>query len=324
MNILVVGGSGYIGTIVCKELTKFAKVINLDNQIYNVGYDKFLSNSNYVEFRHDIRNLNYTNLFDNIDVLIVLAGLVGDPITKKYPKESIEINEKSIMNMLSESFCKNISKTIFVSTCSNYGRLEKNQIANEETILKPLSLYAKSKVKIENFFINSFNSSRSITILRFATAFGLSPRMRYDLTVNQFVREAYFKKYLEVYDPETNRPYCHVNDFSQIINLIVKEKEIKKIQNQVFNAGGDVNNCSKLNLVKKIKKYIPAFEYNFVKNDVDKRDYIVSFEKINKVLGFQPQYRIEDGIEEILNFIKIGNHEFKKDEENYGNYTLLK
>ena len=323
-KILVVGGSGYIGTVICKNLTTNAKVYNLDNQIYNQDYIKYFSNSNYIEIKDDIRSSDINSFFHEIDILIILAGLVGDPITRKYPKESIEINEKSILKIIQQALLKNIPKIIFVSTCSNYGKLNKNQIADETTPLNPLSSYSKSKVKIENFLINSFNNHSSITILRFATAFGLSPRMRYDLTINEFVREAFFKKYLEIYDPETNRPYCHVNDFAKIISLIVEEQDLAKVNGQIFNAGSDINNSSKINLVKIIKKFIPDLNYTIVKNDLDKRDYIVSFKKINNLFSFSPEYNIEDGVIEILNFLKEGNHKLNQNKEIFGNYKLLK
>lgn len=324
MKILTIGGSGYIGTIVCNNLSKLNQVINIDNHIYFSGINKYFDNSNYIELNQDIRFIeNYNDYFNSVDALILLGGLVGDPITKKYPSESIDINERSLIKIVDFAIEKRIPKIIFISTCSNYGKLENNQIADEDTPLQPLSLYAKSKVKIENHLINNFSNNTSITILRFATAFGLSPRMRYDLTVNQFVREAYYKKKIEVYDPETYRPYCHVNDFSRMIEKIINEEDYDKIKNQIFNVGGDINNCSKRSLVEKIKKKYPSFDFDFLSNSDDQRNYIVNFAKIRDHLSFTPNYLIEDGIEEILNFLSLGNHSFD-DPNLYGNYTLCK
>ena len=126
-KILVVGGSGYIGTVVCKNLTTNAKVYNLDNQIYNHDYVKYFSNKNYIEIKDDIRSSNIDSFTKEIDVLIILAGLVGDPITRTYPNESIEINEKSILKILKKALQKKIPKIIFVSTCSNYGKINKTK-----------------------------------------------------------------------------------------------------------------------------------------------------------------------------------------------------
>ena len=246
MRVCVIGGAGYIGNILCNDLCRFSNVLNIDNQIYFKGYTKFIDHINYSEINKDFReNLNFNDYFKQIDAIVILGGLVGDPITKKYPDESISINEDAILNVISKSIEFKIPKIIFVSTCSNYGKLPSNLVADENTPLAPLSLYAKSKVKIEKFLMQSFSSSTCITILRFATAFGMSPRMRYDLTVNQFVREAYYKKYIEIYDGDTYRPYCHVKDFSKIIQKIIINKDTERFKNQIFNVGRDDNNCSK-------------------------------------------------------------------------------
>lgn len=324
MKICVIGGSGYIGTILSKDLCNFSKVINIDNQIYFKDYIKFIDSLNYNEVKIDFRkDLNFKEYFNEIDAIIVLGGLVGDPITKLYPTESISINEDAILNILTKSLEYKVPKIIFASTCSNYGKLAFNLVADENTPLSPLSLYAKSKVKIENFLIQNFSPSTCITILRFATAFGLSPRMRYDLTVNQFVREAYYKKYVEVYDGDTFRPYCHVKDFSRIIQNIIINQDIDRFKNQIFNVGRDDNNCSKKDLINKITKQIPNFEYKLVENTLDQRNYVVNFNKIKKDLLFEPEFSIENGITEILEILKMGLHPFSGTEK-YGNYELIK
>ena len=324
MRVCVIGGAGYIGNILCNDLCRFSNVLNIDNQIYFKGYTKFIDHINYSEINKDFReNLNFNDYFKQIDAIVILGGLVGDPITKKYPDESISINEDAILNVISKSIEFKIPKIIFVSTCSNYGKLPSNLVADENTPLAPLSLYAKSKVKIEKFLMQSFSSSTCITILRFATAFGMSPRMRYDLTVNQFVREAYYKKYIEIYDGDTYRPYCHVKDFSKIIQKIIINKDTERFKNQIFNVGRDDNNCSKKELVHKIAKQIPNFEYKFVENSSDQRNYIVNFSKIKDQLLFKPKFSIDDGIYEILKSLKNGLHPFS-DRERYGNYELIK
>ena len=178
-----------------KQLLQKNIVHCMDNSIYNNEYSikKLKNNKNFKYFNFDIRK-KYTNKL-NYDSVIIFAGLVGDPITKKYPKESKNINEKSIKKIINYYKEKKI-RLIFISTCSNYGFV-KNEIANEKTKLKPKSLYAVQKVNIEKFIKGKKNKSKFCpTILRFATAFGSSLRPRFDLTINEFVLNAYLKDQL--------------------------------------------------------------------------------------------------------------------------------
>ena len=220
-KILVVGGEGYIGQILCKNfLENNYEIISYDNLIYKQNNNKESYKNPYYKFINaDIRDtLKIRENLKNINGVIILAGLVGDPITKKYPDLSKEINQKGIKNLIDECTLASIENVIFVSTCSNYGLITDNKFAKEDHELNPLSSYARDKVDIEKYILSLKGKVNScFTILRFATAFGLSSRMRYDLTVNEFTRDIFNKKKLEVYDPDTWRPYCHIKDFSEII-----------------------------------------------------------------------------------------------------------
>ena len=157
------------------------------------------------------------------------------------------------------------------------------------------------------------------TILRFATAFGLSKRMRFDLTLNQFCMEAVLNKKIEIYDSMTWRPYCHVIDFSRIIEKVLFFDK-KKVDGEIFNAGSDINNCRKIDIAKKIKKKIKSLKIINVKGMLDPRDYRVSFKKLYKVLKIKPKYSIDYGIKEVINYLKkkniiskdIGNYKIRK------------
>jgi nucleoside-diphosphate-sugar epimerase len=160
------------------------------------------------------------------------------------------------------------------------------------------------------------------TILRFATAFGLSSRMRYDLTVNEFTRDIFYSKKLEVYDPDTWRPYCHVKDFANIL-LLILNTEKKKISFEVFNAGSDENNYTKRMIVKKILQFINFNEVYFVNNKgSDPRNYRVNFKKLNSVLGYKCQYLVDDGINEIISNLETSNENSSKLNKSLGNYTI--
>ena len=304
-RILLVGGGGYIGnTVAYNFLKKKHNVSILDNFIYNhkETLNNLLKFKNLNVIDKDIRNRSaLENYLKNFDIVVVLAGLVGDPITKKYPQLSSEINDVALKNIIDISFKNKIKKLIFISTCSNYGLIKNDKLANEEHDLKPLSLYARSKVNLENYIMSfkNKNTTTITTVLRFATAFGLSNRMRFDLTVNHFVKDAEKEKKLIIYDPETWRPYCHVQDFSNIIENVIFAK--KMISDEIINLINDV-------------------DLKFVTGDQDKRNYKVDFGKIKKTLNFEASYTIKDGIGEIRDFLKKKNPDL--DISNYGNYQI--
>ena len=260
-NFLLIGGAGYVGSILTKYLLdKKMKVQIIDNFMYKNDFaiKEFLKNSKFQFVNGDYTDANLiNNLRSNIDHVIFLGGLVGDPITNKYPELAKKINDTGIINCINLLEKKKIKNLIFISTCSNYGLIKGEEKADESFKLQPLSLYAKSKVKIEKFLIDKKNKvDFNVTILRFATAFGLSPRMRFDLTVNEFTKELMLNNDLEIYDPDTWRPYCHVMDFSRIIYSVVTAKISTKYF-EVFNVGGDENNYTKRQIANKLITYFP-------------------------------------------------------------------
>ena len=210
-RIFIAGGGGYIGTVVSKHfLNKGYKIDCLDNFIYKNSFsiDELKKNNDFKLIYGDLRNekLLKTSII-NCDALIILAGLVGDPITKKYPSLSTDINLNATKKLIDISIQNNLKKIIFVSTCSNYGLSETDELLDENAPLKPLSLYAKHKVEIEKYILSLKNTKNfDPTILRFSTAFGLSPRMRFDLTVSEFTRDLAMGNDLLVYDADTWLP----------------------------------------------------------------------------------------------------------------------
>ena len=326
-RILLIGGGGYIGSVVAQFLLKKKyNVTCFDSFIYN--NEKFLNKlnkyKNYRVIKSDIRNKkNILKAIKKSTDIVLLAGLVGDPITKKYPIISKKINEAAIIDII--KICKNceLDKVIFVSTCSNYGLLKSNKLADEKTKLSPLSLYAKSKVVVEKFLLSQKNKvTYKPVILRFATAFGLSPRMRFDLTVNEFVKEIYLKNKLIVYDADTWRPYCHVNDFAKLIELVLNT-DSKKVSFEVFNAGGNRNNYRKKDIVDGISKFLPIHNVFFESKGSDRRNYKVNFKKVENKLNFKTDYSLELGIQEIIKYLKEKKPTyFKKNKNNLGNYII--
>lgn len=320
-NTVLIGGMGYVGSAIVDYFnSKDMATTIIDNNIYNKKINE-KKNNQYINIDtrkvDDLLKYNFSN--KNI---IILSGLVGDPITAKYPEASIEINENSLIKFISK--LENYKKLIFISTCSNYGLSESEEPLNEKAALNPISLYSKSKVAVETFLTKS---NKDYTILRFATAFGHSSNMRFDLTLNEFTALQYFNKYLEVYDYETSRPYCHVKDFARVIKKIILSD--KKITNkEIFNVGSDENNISKKDLISLIAKKTGNKNYKLIEDSKDKRNYIVDFSKVKKELEFTPEFNIEDGIEEIINKLEDDEYALNKNFDMlfnyYGNYSIPK
>ena len=284
----------------------------------------YLGDPNYEFMYGDIVDPGFIGkVLDGVECVIVLSGLVGDPITKKYLEESALINDQGVKNVIDLCAKKNIEKLIFISTCSNYGLIESDDLADEEYMLNPLSLYAKSKVNAERHILSlKGKTGMNPTILRFATAFGLSPRMRFDLTVSEFTRDLAMGKELLVYDAHTWRPYCHVQDFAYLIQMVI-EAQTETVSFEIFNAGGNVNNATKQMIVDAILDKIPDGKVHYQDHGSDPRNYRVSFEKVKSVLGFEPEYTIHDGIDELIEAIR--NHVFDHVDKNknfFGNYEI--
>jgi nucleoside-diphosphate-sugar epimerase len=328
-NILLIGGAGYVGTVITSHFLKRGyKVTVFDNFIYNHFFSvtPYLGDPDYRLVKGDINdNLLLENAMEGITDVIVLAGLVGDPITKTYPEESYVINEAGIRNCFRIANGRRISKLIFISTCSNYGMIGEKELADEDFQLSPLSLYARAKVNNELCLLDLKDKvDYAGVILRFATAFGVSPRMRFDLSVSEFVRDLYFGEELLVYDEHTWRPYCHVRDFARLLETVV-ESESEKVYFQVFNAGGDKNNFTKKMIVDDILKIIPNGKVRYGRTGSDPRNYRVSFSKVKSILGFEPNYSVSDGISELTEALKAGLYsDSMTDKNKYGNFLIEK
>lgn len=326
-NILLIGGAGYVGTVLTSHLLKKGyKVTVLDYFVYKNQFavQPYLGDPDYRLISGDLSNINdLAKASDNVTDVILLGGLVGDPVTKKYPDESEIINDKGIKTCIEFFKQKGINKLIFISTCSNYGLIKENEVADEKFELNPLSQYAKAKVSNEEYLLSQKGKADYTgVILRFATAFGLSPRMRFDLSISEFTRDLFFGEELTVFDEHTWRPYCHLRDFARLIEIVLNaEKSL--VNFEIFNAGGDINNFTKKMIVDEILKCIPAGKVKYGKQGSDPRNYRVSFKKVKNILGFEPAFMVQDGIRELVDAFKIGVYsDSVSDKNKYSNYEL--
>lgn len=304
MNILVTGGAGYLGSVLIGKLLKEQNRVRVLDALMFGGESilPHIYNRNFDFIKGDIRDKKEViESLENIDVVIHLAALVGEPACSVNPNLTKQINYESAIFLGKTAKEKGVKRFIFTSTCSNYGVSNLEKEATEDSPLKPLSLYAETKIDTEKGLLQLSNDNFTICILRLATIFGLSPRMRFNLLINEMVREAYVKKQIMLYKEEAWRPYTHTEDASEAL-LCVLNAEDKKINKEIFNVGTE--NYRKIDLVNLVEKYVPDLVVDKKGGAPDNRDYKVSFEKIKKILGFIPKRKVEGGIDELFWAVK--------------------
>lgn len=325
-NILVTGGAGYVGSGLLRELLlKGYNVTCIDNLLF--GGESLLDiwhNKNFTFYKCDINDsqkLDEVFLKNNFDGVIHLAAIVGDPACKINSDLAIKTNFESSKNLLEKSKNSEVSKFIFASTCSNYGKMDDPEAyVDENSKLAPVSLYAELKVKFEKYMLSEIKKidGFSPTSLRFSTVYGLSPRMRFDLTVNEFTKDLVLGKELIIFGEQFWRPYCHVKDFSNAFITVLNSPN-EKVAYNVFNVGDTKENYTKQMIVNEIKKVLPNSKIKYVKKNEDPRDYRVNFDKIKKELGFKISMTVPDGIKEIKRVIQ---ENLIQDPENQKYYNI--
>lgn len=300
-KVFITGGAGYIGTsLIPLLLEKNYQVTVYDSLMFNNG-DKllpYITNPNFTFIEGDI--LNFDLLSKNIkghNIIIHLAALVGFPICReKGETESHKINVVGTENVIKAM--SDDQYLLLGSTGSNYG--EVLGICTEETPLNPLSIYGKTKTIAEQLVLDRKNS----TAFRFATAFGVSPRLRLDLLVNDLTYKSLKEGYAVIYESHFMRTFIHVKDIARIFIFAIENQD--KMKDNVYNVGSDTMNYSKKEICEMINSKIPDSYFNYadVGSDADKRNYIVSYEKLNK-LGYTTTITLEEGIDELLKTIPL-------------------
>ena len=307
-NILVTGGAGYIGSILVPQLLSNGfNVTVLDNFMYKVNsLSSSCLDNNFDIIRGDIRDEKLLKkILHKFEYIIPLAAYVGAPLCDSDPFTSKQINQDAtlkIFDLISQD-----QKIIMPTTNSAYGRGDENNFCNEESPLNPISSYAIQKVEVEKKLMERENS----VSFRLATVFGMSPKMRLDLLVNDFTYRACNDGFIVLYEGHFKRNYIHVTDVAK--SFIFCINNFSKMKNNIFNVGLSEANISKFELCKLIKKYIPKFyiEEAQLLKDKDQRNYIVSNEKIEN-LGFKPDVGIETGIKELIKgFVSLNDKPYR-------------
>ena len=310
MKVLVTGGAGYIGSVLVRQLLqKGYKVRALDSLKFggDALYEVML-NPNFEFIKGDIRNAkDVETALTGIDAVAHLAAIVGDPACKKFSDEAHETNWNGSVALFEAAEKAGIKKFVFASTCSNYGKMpDPDSFVTETSELRPVSLYAELKVKFEKYILEERkNSKMCATSLRFSTVYGFSPRIRFDLTVNEFTRNATINGEQEIWGAQFWRPYCHVEDLARAV-IIVIETDNAKVKSEVFNVGSTDENYNKGMIIEEVCKVVPNVKVNYVDMNEDPRDYRVNFDKIKSQLGYSITKKVPDGVKEIYTLLKTG------------------
>lgn len=313
-RVLITGGSGYIGTHLTEMLlNNDYKVVLLDNHIYGNHGVSHLKNHPQLEIIHgDIANIkDVVKSLKDVDTIIALAAIVGDPACGVNPQETLNLNYESSKILIETANFYGIRRLVFASSCSVYG-VGGNELLTENSTLNPVSLYAKTRIMSENILFER-SDSVSPVILRLSTVFGYSPRMRFDLVVNLLTVKALVEKQFQIFGGNQWRPFIHCKDVAKAFYLAAT-KEDAVVDRQIFNVGSDQLNYQLKDIGKLIKTHIPDTNYEILNENVDERNYRVSFEKIKQELGFNPEYDLDTGILEMIEKINSS-----KDLQNYSN-----
>ncbi|MFH0864245.1 MAG: NAD(P)-dependent oxidoreductase [Candidatus Gottesmanbacteria bacterium] len=306
-KILVTGGAGYIGSVLINQLLQNGYSVRVLD-IFLFGGESLLHLQTYKNLEiinGDIRDrATLKSALKGVTDVIHLAALVGEPACKENPEVTKQINLEATKTLAKLSKLQNVNHFIFTSTCSNYGISSPDAEATEKSDLYPLSLYAETKIASENYLLSLTDKKFKPTILRLATIFGLSPRMRFNLMLNEFAREVVLGNKISVRNENAWRPFLHTKDISDAINLTLKTS-LSKVGGEIYNIVGE--NIQKQYLAFLAKKYNPKINIIIEEgNSGDRRDYRVSADKFRKRIHWQPKISIEEGFKEITEAIKMG------------------
>jgi nucleoside-diphosphate-sugar epimerase len=309
-RVLVTGGAGYIGSVLVRILLEKGYTVRVMDSL-KFGGDALYDVSQHPKFefiKGDVRNdEDVDKALKDVDALAHLAAIVGDPACSKFSDEAKEVNWTASVSLFEKAEKAGLKRFVFASTCSNYGKMsDPNSFVDENSELRPVSLYAELKVKFENYLLNERKDAKiCATALRFSTVYGFSPRIRFDLTVNEFTRNVCLTGEQEIWGPQFSRPYCHVDDLARAVVLILEAPE-EKVKANVFNVGDTTENYSKRMLMEEIQKQMPSAKAIYVEKTEDPRDYRVNCDKIKTDLGFTITKKVPDGIREIMKLMNSG------------------
>lgn len=307
MRVLVTGGAGYVGSTLLPLLLSAGHEVRVIDSLVHGG-DALLH-----AFAHPSFEFVHADITDSaavsasveaVEAVIHLAAIVGDPACARRPEMARAVNLDASLTLLEAAQSAGAARFVMASTCSNYGRMkDSNSLVDEESDLAPISVYAETKVEMEKALLVA--TGIAATPLRFATVYGVSPRMRFDLTVNEFTMEMLSRRRLVVFGEQFWRPYIHVQDAARAIAHVLSAPE-QAVAGRVFNVGSSEENYQKAQLVDLIRPYAPDAVVEFVHHDEDPRDYRVSFARIHAELDYRTSRTVTQGIAEVARLVASG------------------
>jgi nucleoside-diphosphate-sugar epimerase len=310
MRVLVTGGAGYLGSVLSPLLIRGGHQVRVLDDLSHggAGVLALLSEENFRFQRGDIRSIDTVReAVKGCDGVVHLASIVGDPACARQPDLARQVNIESSLRLFEIASRLGVGRFIFASTCSNYGKMaDGSGELDENAELRPVSLYAETKVAVERTILDAPAGAPAVTVLRCATLYGLSPRMRFDLTVNEFTRDLFVRRKLVLFGRQFWRPYVHVRDAARAIEKVLAAP-LETVATKVFNVGDSTQNFQKGQIVDLVLEQIDGeVEIEQVSKLEDPRDYRVRFDRIRDDLGFRITRTVPDGIREVMDAICQG------------------
>jgi nucleoside-diphosphate-sugar epimerase len=311
VKVLVTGGAGYMGSTLTPMLLSQGHDVHVIDSLLFGGESLLgaLAHPHFTFTNADVRDRGTVSAaMEGADAVVHLAAIVGDAACAREPELATKVNLDASIQAFQIARSLGVPRFVFASTCSNYGRMsDPNSYVSEDSELMPVSLYAETKVGVERFLLDASPSEGvAPTLLRFATLYGISPRMRFDLTVNHFSMELHTTGELEVHGSQFWRPYVHVRDAARAIALVL-DTPLEVVGGQVFNVGDTDQNYRKGQIADLARQQVgDRAEIRNVANEEDPRDYRVAFDKVRDTLGFQITRTVEDGVREIIDALDGG------------------
>lgn len=314
-HVVITGGAGYIGSLLTGELLRLGiKVTVIDDLLF--GGESLLAYLTHPNFHFVKANLiephalrsSLRSEWEKPETVVHLAAIVGFPACQAVGRQvAWRYNVEATERVFEQAVSIGVKRLVFSSTYSNYGISTDGEPVTEDSALTPQSLYAETKIAAERFLLSQTDSSCSPLIFRLATLYGVSPRTRFDLIINQFVLDAYTRHELLIYQRGYSRSFVHIRDVVRGFTLGMLALE-EKTRSQIFNLGSEKGNYSKDQIVELILKRLPetVVTYKDMTFGGDMRDITVSYKKIQNELGFQTQFTPDDGIREVLHAIRSG------------------